>query len=152
MILDGGPCRVGLESTVIGCFENEVWLLRPGGIENEVIEDLVRVRLRETMPGDPMRSPGRLQSHYAPKLPLRLNATTVSAGEALLAFGSNIPSGAAMVQNLSQAANLQEAAAHLFSMLHYLDHPDFDGIAVAPIPKTGLGIAINDRLARAAAQ
>lgn len=152
MILDGGPCRVGLESTVIGCFENEVWLLRPGGIENEAIEDLVRVRLRETMPDDSIRSPGRLQNHYAPKLPLRLNATTVSAGEALLAFGPHIPSGAAIVQNLSQAANLQEAAAHLFSMLHQLDHPDFDGIAVAPIPKKGLGIAINDRLARAAAQ
>jgi L-threonylcarbamoyladenylate synthase len=151
MILDGGPCRVGLESTVVGCFQNAVWLLRPGGIENEAIEDLVGVRLREALPGDPICAPGQLQSHYAPNLPLRLNATTVCAGEALLAFGSHVPSGAATVQNLSEAANLQEAAAHLFAMLHELDRPDFDGIAVAPIPNTGLGIAINDRLRRAVA-
>jgi L-threonylcarbamoyladenylate synthase len=152
MILDGGPCRVGLESTVIGCFDNEVWLLRPGGIENEAIEDLVGVRLREAMPGDSIRAPGQLQSHYAPNLPLRLNANTVAAGEALLAFGPHVPSGAATVRNLSEASNLQEAAAHLFAMLHDLDRPDFDGIAVAPIPHKGLGIAINDRLARAAAR
>ena len=152
MILDGGPCRVGLESTVVGCFDNAVWLLRPGGIENEAIEDLVGVRLREAMRGDSIRAPGQLQSHYAPNLPLRLNATTVAAGEALLAFGPHVPSGAATVQNLSEVANLQEAAAHLFAMLHDLDRPDFDGIAVAPIPNMGLGIAINDRLARAAAR
>ena len=151
IILDGGPCRVGLESTVVGCFQNAVWLLRPGGIENEAIEDLVGVRLREALPGDSIRAPGQLQSHYAPNLPLRLNATTVAAGEALLAFGPRVPSGAATVQNLSEVANLQEAAAHLFAMLHELDRPDFDGIAVAPIPNTGLGIAINDRLRRAAA-
>ena len=151
MILDGGPCRVGLESTVVGCFQNAVWLLRPGGIENEAIEDLVGVHLREALPGDSIRAPGQLQSHYAPNLPLRLNATTVAAGEALLAFGPRVPSGAATVQNLSEVANLQEAAAHLFAMLHELDRPDFDGIAVAPIPNTGLGIAINDRLRRAAA-
>ena len=151
IILDGGPCRVGLESTVVGCFQNAVWLLRPGGIENEAIEDLVGVHLREALPGDSIRAPGQLQSHYAPNLPLRLNATTVAAGEALLAFGPRVPSGAATVQNLSEVANLQEAAAHLFAMLHELDRPDFDGIAVAPIPNTGLGIAINDRLRRAAA-
>jgi L-threonylcarbamoyladenylate synthase len=151
IILDGGPCRVGLESTVVGCFQNAVWLLRPGGIENEAIEDLVGVHLREALPGDSIRAPGQLQSHYAPNLPLRLNATTVAAGEALLAFGPRVPSGAATVQNLSEVANLQEAAARLFAMLHELDRPDFDGIAVAPIPNTGLGIAINDRLRRAAA-
>ena len=151
MTLDGGPCRVGLESTVIGCFDNAVWLLRPGGIESEAIEDLVGVRLREVTPGDPIQAPGQMGSHYAPNLPIRLNATTVAAGEALLAFGPRVPDGAATVRNLSESANLQEAAANLFAMLHDLDQPDFDGIAAAPIPNQGLGIAINDRLRRAAA-
>jgi len=150
IILDGGPCRVGLESTVVGCFDNAVWLLRPGGIENEAIEDLVGLHLREPLPGDMIRAPGQLQSHYAPNLPLRLNATDVAAGEALLAFGPRVPSGAAVTLNLSERGNLQEAAGHLFAMLHELDHPDFDGIAVAPIPNEGLGHAINDRLRRAA--
>ena len=152
MILDGGPCRVGLESTVIGCFDNAVWLLRPGGIENEAIEDLVGVRLRVPVPGDAIHAPGQLQSHYAPNLPIRLNATEAAAGEALLAFGQRVPRGAATVLNLSERGNLQEAAAHLFAMLHELDRPDFDSIAVAPIPNEGLGVAINDRLRRAAAR
>jgi L-threonylcarbamoyladenylate synthase len=152
MVLDGGPCRVGLESTVVGCFDNAVWLLRPGGIESEAIEDLVGLRLREPLPGDTVHAPGQLQSHYAPNLPIRLNATEVAAGEALLAFGQRMPRGAATALNLSERGNLQEAAAHLFAMLHELDRPDFDAIAVAPIPNEGLGVAINDRLRRAAAR
>ncbi len=150
MILDGGPCRVGVESTVVGCFDDAVWLLRPGGIEAEAIEDLVGVRLRQPPPGDEVRAPGMLQSHYAPHLPLRLDATSVAAGEALLAFGAKPLAGAAAMQNLSERGNVQEAAANLFAMLHELDRPDFDGIAVMPIPNEGLGEAINDRLRRAA--
>ncbi len=150
MILDGGPCRVGLESTVVGCFDEAVWLLRPGGIEADAIEDLIGVRLRVPTPGDEIRAPGMLQSHYAPNLPLRLNATTVAAGEALLAFGPKPPTGAATVLNLSERGNLQQAAAQLFAMLHELDRPDYDGIAVMPVPNDGLGVAINDRLRRAA--
>jgi len=150
MILDGGPCRVGLESTVVGCFDDEVWLLRPGGIEAEAVEDLIGVRLRRPPPGDEIRAPGMLQSHYAPNLPLRLDATTVAAGEALLAFGPKPPNGAAVVLNLSERGNAQEAAGNLFAMLHELDRPDYDGIAVMPIPDSGLGVAINDRLRRAA--
>ncbi|NQV79242.1 MAG: threonylcarbamoyl-AMP synthase [Alphaproteobacteria bacterium] len=151
MILDGGPCRVGLESTVVACFDDAVWLLRPGGIEADAIEDLIGVRLRVPSPADEIRAPGMLQSHYAPNLPLRLNATTVAAGEALLAFGPKPPAGAATVLNLSERGNLQQAAAQLFAMLHELDRPDYDGIAVMPVPNDGLGVAINDRLRRAAA-
>jgi L-threonylcarbamoyladenylate synthase len=150
MILDGGPCRVGIESTVVGCFDDTVWLLRPGGIEAEAIEDLIGVRLRRPAPDDTVRAPGMLQSHYAPQLPLRLNATSVAAGEALLAFGPKPLSGAATILNLSEQSNLQHAAARLFAMLHDLDRPDYDGIAVMPVPDEGLGAAINDRLRRAA--
>jgi L-threonylcarbamoyladenylate synthase len=150
MVLDGGPCRVGVESTVVGCFDDEVWLLRPGGIEPAAIEDLIGMRLRLPNPGDEVRAPGMLQSHYAPNLPIRLNATSVAAGEALLAFGSKPLKGAAATLNLSPRGNVTEAAAHLFAMLHDLDHPDYDGIAVMPVPDDGLGVAINDRLRRAA--
>ena len=119
-------------------------------IEADAIEDLIGVRLRVPTPGDEIRAPGMLQSHYAPNLPLRLNATTVAAGEALLAFGPKPPTGAATVLNLSERGNLQQAAAQLFAMLHELDRPDYDGIAVMPVPNDGLGVAINDRLRRAA--
>ena len=105
-------------------------MLRPGGIEADAIEDLIGVRLRMPAPDDAVRAPGMLQSHYAPQLPLRLNATSVAAGEALLAFGPKPLSGAATVLNLSEHGNLQHAAARLFAMLHDLDRPDYDGIAV----------------------
>ena len=96
-------------------------------------------------------SPGMLDSHYAPRLPLRLNAHGAAADEALLAFGPTPPPGAAVTINLSEAGDPSEAAANLFAALHTLDRPDLKAIAVMPIPEAGLGAAINDRLRRAAA-
>src|SRR5437660_449355 len=97
------------------------------------------------------KSPGMLASHYAPRLPVRVAATDLRPGEALLAFGPNAPPGFAEVLWLSRAGDLAEAAANLFAMLRRLDRPCFTGIAVMPIPEHGLGRAINDRLRRAAA-
>jgi L-threonylcarbamoyladenylate synthase len=149
VILDGGPCKVGLESTVLDLSGPEAVLLRPGGVPREAIERLIG---RLGCPGNgPLRSPGQLKSHYAPRLKLRLNARP-RAGEAYLAFG-RVPRGIdpGAVLNLSPRRDLAEAAANLFAMLRDLDRPRFRGIAVAPIPKHGLGAAINDRLRRAAA-
>jgi L-threonylcarbamoyladenylate synthase len=99
----------------------------------------------------PITSPGQLESHYAPALPLRLDATEAGPDEALLAFGPDAPSGAAKTLNLSEGGNLTEAAANLFAMLRALDDPSYSAIAVVPIPERELGVAINDRLRRAAA-
>jgi len=148
MILDGGPCRVGVESTVLDLTGDRPLLLRPGGV---AVEDLAAA-LGE-IPATPkasktLKSPGMMESHYAPGLPVRLDARAPRPGEALLAFGP-VAEGAAL--NLSPTGDLEEAAANLFAMLRALDRPDFTGIAVAPIPRHGLGQAINDRLRRAAA-
>lgn len=149
MILDGGPCRVGVESTVLDLCGERPALLRPGGVSAEVIEQALGVRLvRATDGGDAPRSPGQLESHYAPRLPVRLGACCPREGEALLAFG---PAPADAALNLSAAGDLEEAAANLFAALRTLDRPGFTGIAVMPIPDHGLGLAINDRLRRAAA-
>jgi L-threonylcarbamoyladenylate synthase len=148
MILDGGACRVGVESTVIDLSSETPTLLRPGGVTLEALRAIlgtVAVANASQLGGP--RSPGMLASHYAPTLPVRLEATTARAGEALLAFG---PAADAEL-NLSPTRDLAEAAANLFSMLRNLDRPDFHGIAVMPIPDDGLGLAINDRLRRAAA-
>ena len=99
----------------------------------------------------PLKSPGQLKSHYAPGLPVRLEAHTVGADEGLLAFGPDVPEGARLTCNLSATADVGEAAANLFAMLRVLDRPGIARIAVMPIPHTGLGLAINDRLRRAAA-
>jgi L-threonylcarbamoyladenylate synthase len=142
-ILDGGPAALGLESTVIS-FENGVpILLRPGAIARENIETLVG---ELAAPNDIIRSPGQMESHYAPHAALRLNADAARPGETLLGFGA-VPGAS---RNLSVGGDLKEAAANLFAMLRELD----DGaamIAVSPIPEHGLGEAINDRLQRAAA-
>jgi L-threonylcarbamoyladenylate synthase len=151
VIVDGGPCRIGLESTVVGLTGREVHLLRPGGVSTEDVERVVGRLGDPTDDAGAPRSPGRLLSHYAPRLPLRLDATSVRPNEALLAFGPASPPGAALVRNLSLAGDLIEAAANLFQMLRELDRPELGAIAVAPIPGTGLGAAINDRLRRAAA-
>jgi len=100
--------------------------------------------------GAAIAAPGMLASHYAPSLPVRLNATSIKSDEALLAFGPDVPSGAMVIENLSVAGNLQEAAANLFAMLRRLDKSGASRIAVMPIPDKELGIAINDRLKRAA--
>ncbi|HTH17372.1 MAG TPA: L-threonylcarbamoyladenylate synthase [Magnetospirillum sp.] len=147
LILDGGPCRVGVESTVLDLSGKQPALLRPGGIPLEALEQALGTRLiRPTDHADAPKSPGMLESHYAPGLPVRLNATSVTPGEALLAFGAMDGT-----LNLSPAGDLEEAAANVFAMLRALDSAEFSGIAVAPIPDHGLGLAINDRLKRAAA-
>ncbi|MGB8182242.1 MAG: L-threonylcarbamoyladenylate synthase [Stellaceae bacterium] len=147
-VLDGGPCRVGIESTVIDLSEPTPALLRPGGVTREQLE-VVLGRLADTGNSGAPRSPGMLERHYAPARPLRLVATTVTPDEALLAFGAPLP-GAAATVNLSPTRDLTEAAANLFAALRKLDQPRFKAIAVMPIPETGLGAAINDRLRRAA--
>jgi L-threonylcarbamoyladenylate synthase len=149
-VLDGGPCSVGIESTVLDLSGLRPTLLRPGGIALEALEAILGPI---AMAGDDAaapRAPGMLASHYAPSLPLRLDATEVAPGEALLAFGDGAPEGAAQTLWLSRSGDLTEAAANLFAMLRALDRPDFAGIAVMPIPEHGLGRAINDRLKRAA--
>ncbi len=148
-ILDGGPCRVGLESTVLDLSQESPRLLRAGGLPRTEIEPLTGPLSQAGDEAAP-RSPGQLSSHYAPGLPLRLNAEAVAADEALLAFGPAL-AGAAVTENLSEGRDLVEAAARLFAALRRLDRPGLKAIAVMPIPEQGLGEAINDRLRRATA-
>lgn len=149
LILAGGRCSVGLESTVIDLTESNARLLRPGAITDTEISDHIG-DLASEADDDRPRSPGQMASHYAPSATLRLNATTVEPEEAFLAFGPDLRKGETVL-NLSKEGDLHEAAANLFAMLRSLDRPNIDRIAVAPIPNTGLGLAINDRLSRAAA-
>jgi L-threonylcarbamoyladenylate synthase len=149
-IIDGGPCRVGLESTVVSLLTATPRILRPGGITAEQLGEALQMTVERGSESGPLHGPGQLESHYAPILPLRLDADSVGAGEVLLAFGAK-PPPAALSRNLSPSGDLEEAAANLFAMLRELDRPDFTRIAVMPIPETGLGVAINDRLRRAAA-
>ena len=157
-VLDGGPCPVGVESTVLDLTGPRAALLRPGGVPAETIEAaLGRALDRAATPdGEAPRGPGMLASHYAPALPLRLGARAAEAGEALLGFGPAMPAGgAALAWNLSERGDLAEAASRLFAGLRWLDAEGarlgLRGIAAMPVPGTGLGAAINDRLARAAA-
>ncbi|GAB6053381.1 L-threonylcarbamoyladenylate synthase [Magnetospira thiophila] len=143
-ILDGGPCVVGLESTVIDVSGDRPTLLRPGGLTAEEIERVCGP-LARAGEGEAPRSPGMLARHYAPSKPLRLNAGAPRPGEAFLSFG-DLPG----TLNLSRDGDPVEAAAHLFAMLRQLEAGGFPRIAVAPIPERGLGRAINDRLRRAA--
>lgn len=158
-VLDTGPCKVGLESTVLDLSAGAPFLLRPGGVPAEAIEAIVGPIGRGITPAAAerprtLRSPGLLVSHYAPGLPVRLDASAVTAGEALLAFGPPQP-GAGLVAQLSAARDVTEAAHRLFGALRTLDEEGralgLEGIAVMPIPDDGLGRAINDRLQRAAA-
>lgn len=139
-VLDGGACAVGLESTIVG--GKPLALLRQGGVSQEHIQEITGPLAQA---GPDITAPGQLASHYAPRATLRLNATAADPGEALLGFG---PSPCDL--NLSPSSNLIEAAANLFAHLHALDAQN-KPIAVAPVPDTGLGRAINDRLKRAAA-
>jgi L-threonylcarbamoyladenylate synthase len=143
MILDGGATPLGLESTVIGFDGETPVLLRPGAITRAEIEAVAGPLAAA---GGAVRSPGQLQSHYAPQARLRLNAARAETGEALLGFG---PVQDAWL-NLSPSGDLREAASNLFAMLRDMDE-QVEAIAVSPIPATGLGEAINDRLMRAAA-
>ena len=143
--LDGGPCAIGLESTVVSLLD-EPRLLRPGSVTRAQIEVVIG-KLAEA-DGDAKRSPGRLTRHYAPNAPVRLNAQGPKPGEAFLAFGSAEPRD--RTWNLSPGRDLSEAAANLFSHLRAADRSGASAIAIAPIPHEGLGEAINDRLRRAA--
>ncbi len=143
-VLDGGACGVGLESTIVGLTDQPT-LLRAGGVPREAIEALLETPLQDPIDGD-ITAPGQLTSHYAPKAQIRLNADRWHAGEKTLGFGQM-----ECDLNLSENADLVQAAARLFGHLHSLDAMKGDKIAVAPIPETGLGAAINDRLRRAAA-
>jgi L-threonylcarbamoyladenylate synthase len=150
MILDGGPCTLGLESTVLGVAGDAVALLRPGALPREEIETVLGRSLATPKTGAQLVSPGQMEAHYAPDTPLRLDATSPREGEALLAFGPDAPEFSLMI-NLSPRGDLGEAAANFFTTLRDLDRLGARAIAVMPIPNHGLGEAINDRLRRAAA-
>jgi L-threonylcarbamoyladenylate synthase len=141
---------VGLESTVVDVSAEAPILLRPGGVDRAALEAVVGP-LAAAGAEAPVRSPGQLPSHYAPTRPVRLDVTAPAPDEAYLAFGDVEPGGAVSA-NLSQTGDLAEAARNLFAMLRMLDRDDVRAIAVAPIPREGIGEALNDRLARAAAE
>lgn len=147
LVLDGGPCRVGLESTIVDVSRRSAVLLRPGGVSVEALEALVGPLESELLSDQP-KAPGQLKSHYAPRASLRLNVTHPEPDEAYLAFGP-FDGDHHKVVNLSPGGDLVEAATNLFAALNALDN-DSERIAVGPIPTDGLGAAINDRLLRAA--
>jgi L-threonylcarbamoyladenylate synthase len=150
MILDGGPCPLGIESTVVSVAGQTPVLLRLGAVPREAIEQVLGQALLTAKDEAPVSSPGQLAAHYAPYTPLRLGATTVRPDEALLAFGRDVPEGALAAINLSPSGDVEEAAAKLFGALRELDAVGASAIAVMPIPSQGLGEAINDRLMRGA--
>ncbi|MFO0989394.1 MAG: L-threonylcarbamoyladenylate synthase [Alphaproteobacteria bacterium] len=166
LILDGGKCPGGLESTVLDLSVPEARILRPGLVTAEEIAAVLgapvaiaqaaaaltdRGGAGEIISDEEIKSPGMLASHYAPKKPLRLGAEAAAPGEAFLAFGPNPPRSILASLNLSPTGDLVEAAANLFAYLHRLDASQAHTIAVMPIPEIGIGAAINDRLRRAAA-
>jgi L-threonylcarbamoyladenylate synthase len=146
IILDGGKPETGLESTIVALIQAPT-LLRPGSLSRADVEAALGCPL-DNYGGTGIAAPGQLASHYAPRAALRLDADEAKAGELLLAFGPGAPAGA---PNLSPSGNLREAAANLFAFLRALDAQGPKRIAVMPVPETGLGEAINDRLRRAAA-
>lgn len=154
-VLDSGPCPVGVESTVLDLSAGRPFLLRQGGVTEEAIFDVIGPVGRGITPGQAegprtLRSPGLMVSHYAPGLPVRLNASVAEADEAALVFGG-LPVGGAVRFVLSETGDVVEAASRLFEGLRGLDRAGLRGIAVGPVPEVGLGRAINDRLERAAA-
>jgi L-threonylcarbamoyladenylate synthase len=153
IILDGGPCVVGVESTIVKIESEAVFLLRPGGVAREAIEQVIGARLVEAPHTDNPQAPGMLASHYAPRAPLCLNVAAPEPDEAFLGFG-NINAEGPNALNLSPNGDITEAAANLFAYLRALDAlcaaHNLRGIAAAKIPTQGLGEAINDRLMRAA--
>ncbi len=146
-VIDGGPCAVGLESTIVST--NPLRLLRPGGLPQSALEACLGERVAGHAETDPITAPGQLLSHYAPRSAIRLEAGQAAPGEIMIGFGASPGQF-----NLSPAGDLTEAAANLFAMLHLADaaaQAQGMSLAVAPVPQHGLGIAINDRLKRAAA-
>jgi L-threonylcarbamoyladenylate synthase len=158
LLINDGPAPLGIESTIVACLDGVV-LLRPGAIDRDAIETVLGAAIaapatHHKRPRKAHLAPGMLASHYAPATPLRINAKDVAPGEALLAFGADLPPGAeaaAAMLNLSARGDLVEAAANLFSHLRSLDTEAAEAIAVASIPERGVGEAINDRLRHAAA-
>ncbi len=146
LILDGGPCALGLESTVVDLTTKRPVLLRPGSITNEEIGTVIGPIATATQHSK-IKSPGMLDRHYAPKASLRLNVNAPVDGEVLVGFGPLAPDGAV---NLSPTGDLLEAATNFFSTLRELDSAGNKKLAIMPIPTSGLGFAINDRLKRAA--
>ena len=154
LILDGGACPVGVESTIIACLDGPPRLLRPGGVSREAAEAILGCRLEapEGFDSDRPLAPGLLASHYAPRALVRLGVTQADPDEAVLDFAGQLAGVPCLTRlDLSQRGDLIEAAAQLFGFLRQLDASGAQRIAVAPIPETGLGEAINDRLRRAAA-
>ena len=145
MILDGGPCSAGLESTIVAVRDDGWQILRPGPVTSIEIEQTLGYPPL-FLPTASIEAPGQMASHYAPSKPVRLNVTVPEKGEYLIGFGA-----IAGDDNLSATGDLAQAAAHLFEALHNADASLARAIAVAPIPHEGIGIAINDRLSRAAA-
>ncbi|MCH2094825.1 MAG: threonylcarbamoyl-AMP synthase [Rhodobacteraceae bacterium] len=144
-VVDGGRCQVGLESTIIG-LAGRPTLLRPGQITIDRLHDILGTPVFERKDTETITAPGQLTSHYAPHARVRLNAVDWQPGELRLGFGA-----VACDLNLSPSGDMTEAAANLFEYLHRLDAQQAEVIAVSPIPHLGLGVAINDRLTRAAA-
>ena len=154
LILDGGPAPVGVESTIVKVDGEGVLMLRPGGVARAALERFLGRAVPNAPLTDKPQAPGMLASHYAPQARLRLNAKAPAENEAYLSFGEGRPASA-LTLNLSPGGDVNEAAANLFAYLRRLDtlcaEEGLEGVAVAPIPMDGLGEAINDRLARAAA-
>ncbi|MCD7059333.1 L-threonylcarbamoyladenylate synthase [Pelagibacterium xiamenense] len=150
-VLDGGPCEAGLESTILAVEGEAVTQLRAGALARETVEAALGIAVPTAGHDAAIAAPGMLLSHYAPNAGVRLNAESPAPGEAYLGFGGFAGDGARAALNLSPAGDLHEAARNLFSFLARLDASGAGKIAVAPIPVTGLGEAINDRLERAAA-
>lgn len=151
LILDGGPCRIGVESSIVSLAgDARPALLRPGGAPRDRIEAVAALADAARIESHRPSAPGQLTSHYAPKVAVRLNANAPLEGESFLAFGRRPVVVGCEVINLSERSDLSEAAANLFAALRHLDALGRP-IAVAPVPDTGLGEAINDRLRRAAA-
>jgi len=149
MVLDDGPCQIGLESTIVDLTGDTPTLLRAGGVTIELLERQIGEIQVATDNDTAPKAPGMLSRHYATSIPLRMDALELREGEALLAFGGRTLGPAPAVCNLSRGGDVKEAAANLFNMMRQLDKPEFTGIAVMEIPETGLGRAINDRLRRA---
>ncbi len=154
LIIDNGPCPVGLESTIVKVDHDQLTLLRPGSVTISELEKVSQMNPLVAEADSAIQAPGMLHSHYAPTKAMRLDAKSVGADEALLAFGPDRIEGAdkaVAIANLSLTGDLIEAAANLFSMMSQLDKTGANRIAVSPIPIDGIGLAINDRLIRAAA-
>ena len=148
-ILDQGACDVGLESTIVKVENETLTLLRPGAVTADMIKDVTGVKPEQPV-GRKIEAPGMMESHYAPNARVHLNVTHCETSDAWLQFGANAPAHAQAL-NLSKTGDLIEAAANLYGMLKQLDKSGVERISVSPIPETGIGIAVNDRLRRAAA-